>query len=112
MLINFCMKSRSKLFRDIFRLMNHYESLVNEIEAEAKTFREDNQSLRENLAAIIAENNRLKTQGDSNDPLGAFRNDFILVSDRIYNNLRTQIHAVNKVEDGEKIRNFIHLQLF
>lgn len=76
--------------------MNTYEVLVIEIENETKKFREENQSLRENLAAIIVENNRLKND-DVNDPLGAFRLDYIDNSEKIFDNLRNQIFQISKV---------------
>lgn len=75
--------------------MDHYESMVIQIQVEAKKFLVENQSLKENLAAIIEENNRLKTA--DKDDFGAFRNDHIAASDRIFNNLRNQIFLINQV---------------
>lgn len=81
---------------EIYQHMQTYEALIIDIQNEAKKFRDENLLLRENLTAIIAENNRLKVQ-NVNDPLGAFRNDYIKVADGIFNNLRNQIFLVKKV---------------
>lgn len=76
--------------------MRTYEALAVEIQNESKTFREENQSLKGNLAFLIEENKRLKSQ-DPNDLLGAFRNEYINVADSIFNNLRSQLFLIKKV---------------
>ncbi|CRK97348.1 CLUMA_CG010739, isoform A [Clunio marinus] len=83
---------------NIFRLMNNYENLVMEIEAEQKRFRYENQHLKESLVAIIEENKRLKSE-EQDDPLGAFKNDYIKVADNIFNNLRNQIQSINQEKE-------------
>lgn len=83
---------------EIYQNMQRYEAMVCEIQSEAAKFRDENLLLRENLAAIIAENTRLKSQ-NGNDPLGVFRNDYIKIADGIFNNLRNQIFLVKKVKE-------------
>lgn len=79
--------------------MNQYEQMIVEIQLEATNFRTESQNLKENLAAIIAENNRLKLQHNQPDSIGAFRNNYIVVADKIFTNLRNQIHLVSQVCD-------------
>lgn len=76
--------------------MDNYEALVRQIELEAQAFRDENQKLREDLSALIEENNRLKSE-DKHDPLGVFKNDYVKVADGIFNNLRHQIYQLNQV---------------
>jgi len=80
--------------------MHHYEGLVNDIQLEANKFREENRELKESLAAIIDDNNRLRAlQSNKHDEsIGAFRNDYIDVSNRIFNNLRNQLVLINQVQ--------------
>jgi hypothetical protein len=78
--------------------MNQYEQMMVEIQMESQSFKTESQSLKENLAAVIAENNRLKLQSDP-DGIGAFRNNYILVADKIFTNLRNQLYLVNQVRD-------------
>lgn len=87
--------------REIFALMNSYEKLVADIQHEARSFQEENRQLRENLAAIIDENNRLRSQqrdGNSNeDFVGNFRRDYIEMAEKIFRNLREQFVLCTKV---------------
>lgn len=76
--------------------MNNYEALVIEIQKEARKFQSENEQLKENLGAIITENNRLKQQ-ENDDPLGIFRSNYIEVADQIFNNLRNQLLLSHKV---------------
>lgn len=76
--------------------MNSYEALVQQIEVEAQSFREENQRLREGLSALIEENNRLRSE-NKQDPLGVFRNDYVKIADSIFNNFRNQIYQINQV---------------
>lgn len=82
--------------RDIFKLMNSYESMVINIQDDAKNFREENRVLRESLESIIEENNQLKS--NKNDSISSFRTDYINVADRIFNSLRNQLFLLNQVK--------------
>lgn len=84
------------LFREVFQLMQTYEALAIEIQKESKISKRENESLKENLATLIEENKRLKSQ-NPNDLLGAFRNEYINVADSIFNNLRNQLFLIKKV---------------
>lgn len=81
--------------REIFKLMNSYESMVINIQDEAKKFREENRGLRDSLESIIEENNELKS--NKNDSISSFRTDYINVADRIFNSLRNQLFLLNQV---------------
>lgn len=76
--------------------MDNYGTLVQQIELEAQAFREENLKLRDDLATLIEENNRLRSD-DKNDPLGVFKNSYVKVADAIFNNLRHQIHQISQV---------------
>lgn len=76
--------------------MNIYEALALEIGTDTAKFREENKSLVENLAAVIAENNRLNTQVKE-DPLGVFRNDYVKTTEEVIHALRSQIYHLSKV---------------
>lgn len=78
--------------------MQKYEALIIDIQSEAKKFRDENLVLRENLATVVSENNRLTTQS-VNDPLSVFRNNYIKVADFIFNSLRNKIFLVKKVKE-------------
>jgi regulator of replication initiation timing len=95
------------VFREILQLMNHYESLVSEIQDEVKKYRTENRDLRENFALIIEENNRLRIKGDE-DPIAALRTNYIDVADKIFNNLRNQLTLCYKVKKAKK-SHFIYL---
>lgn len=88
-----------RVFREIFQLMNKYESMVIEIQSEAKHFRDESKKLKENLAAIILENNRLKEFSSHGNSVAAFRSEYILVADKIFTNLRNQLYLVNQVRE-------------
>lgn len=82
--------------------MNSYDQLVGEIQLEAKNFQVENRQLRENLAAIIDENNRLRSgrdDGNDNDSdlVGTFRRDYIDMAEKIFRNLRDQFVLCQKV---------------
>lgn len=88
--------------REIFNLMNSYDQLVGEIQLEAKNFQVENRQLRENLAAIIDENNRLRSSrddGNDNDAdlVGNFRRDYMMMAENIFRNLRDQFVLCQKV---------------
>lgn len=76
--------------------MRTYESVAIEIQNESKIFRDENQSLKENLATLIEENQRLRSQ-NANDLVSTFRNEYINVADSIFNNLRNQLFLIKKV---------------
>lgn len=78
--------------------MQTYEALIIDIQSEAKKFRDENLVLRENLAAVVSENNRLMAQS-ANDSLGVFRNNYIKVAEFIFNSLRSKIFLVKKVNE-------------
>lgn len=82
--------------------MNSYDQLVGEIQLEAKNFQVENRQLRENLAAIIDENNRLRSSRDDGnvndvDLVGSFRRDYIDMAEKIFRNLRDQFVLCQKV---------------
>ena len=79
--------------------MNNYESIVLEIQNEAKQFQCDNQNLRQKLSDLITENEqlRLQSQEATNVSFNKFQNDFIAVTDRTILNLQNQILMINKV---------------
>lgn len=82
--------------------MNSYDQLVGEIQLEAKNFQVENRQLRENLAAIIDENNRLRSgrddgNGNDSDLVGNFRRDYIDMAEKIFRNLRDQFVLCQKV---------------
>lgn len=82
--------------------MNSYEQLVAEIQHEAKNFQEENRQLRENLAVIIEENNRLRmsrSNNESEDLVGNFRRDYIDMAEKIFRNLRDQFVLCQKVNN-------------
>lgn len=88
--------------REIFALMNNYEQLVADIQNEARNFQEENRQLKENLAAIIDENNRLRSQqrdgkSSEEDLVGNFRRDYIEMAEKIFRNLREQFVLCTKV---------------
>jgi hypothetical protein len=85
-------------YRDVLRLLNNYEDLVHNIQLEARNFQEENNQLRENLAALIEENNRLRSH-ERVDSIGVFKNEYIAVADKIFNNLRSQLLLSYKVYD-------------
>lgn len=79
--------------------MNSYEQLVAEIQLEAKNFQDENRQLRENLAAIIDENNRLRAKNGNvvEDSVGTFRRDYIDMAEKIFSNLREQFCLCQRV---------------
>lgn len=79
--------------------MNSYEQLVAEIQQEAKNFQMENCQLRENLAAIIDENNRLRSKSGNvvEDLVGTFRRDYIDMAEKIFRNLREQFSLCQRV---------------
>jgi hypothetical protein len=86
--------------REIFNLMNSYDQLVGEIQLEANNFQVENRQLRENLAAIIDENNRLRSSrddGNDADLVGNFRRDYMMMAENIFRNLRDQFVLCQKV---------------
>jgi hypothetical protein len=93
--------------REIFALMNNYEQLVADIQNEARNFQEENRQLRENLAAIIDENNRLRSKqcegksSEEEDLVGNFRRDYIEMAEKIFRNLREQFVLCTKVINVE-----------
>lgn len=91
--------------------MNSYEQLVAEIQHEAKNFQEENRQLRENLAAIIEENNRLRSSRNeiAEDLVGSFRNDYIDMAEKIFRNLRDQFVLCQKVMNLAQVANKILL---
>jgi len=76
--------------------MNNYEALVIEIQDEARKFQEDNRKLRRDLESVVAENVRLRNQVPD-DPVAEFRNTYIEVADKIFNNMRNQLNLCYKV---------------
>lgn len=85
-------------------MMNSYDQLVGEIQLEAKNFQVENRQLRENLAAIIEENNRLRSgrddgngNGNDSDLVGNFKRDYIDIGERVFRNLRDQFVLSQKV---------------
>ena len=78
--------------------MNSYEALVIEIQNEARNFQVDNQNLRRNLENCIAENKQLRSQ-IPDDPIAEFRNNYIEVADKIFNNMRNQLVLCYKVNE-------------
>ena len=91
------------IIRDIFKLMNSYESMVINIQDDAKIFRLENRVLRENLESIIKENNQLKS--NINDSISSLRTDYINVADRIFNSLRNQLFLLNQVNSRILVMN-------
>lgn len=80
--------------------MNNYEALVIEIQDEARKFQEDNRKLRRDLESVVAENVRLRNQVPD-DPVAEFRNTYIEVADKIFNNMRNQLVLCYKVRMQE-----------
>lgn len=76
--------------------MNNYETLVIEIQNEARNFRLDNQNLKRNLENVIAENKKLRNEV-SEDPVADFRSTYIEVADKIFNNMKNQLVLCYKV---------------
>lgn len=70
-----------------------------EIQLEAKNFQEENRQLRVNLAAIIEENNRLRSKNgnEAEDLVGTFRRDYIDMAEKIFRNLREQFSLCQRV---------------
>jgi hypothetical protein len=83
-------------FREVFNLMNNYEALVIEIQEEAKRFQEDNRKLRRDLENVVAENVRLRSQVPE-DPVAEFRQTYIEIADKIFNNMKNQLVLCYKV---------------
>lgn len=79
--------------------MNSYEALVVEIQDEAKQFRFENEKLREEFAAVVAENTELKNQTSPNEVLADFRREHLAADDRIFVNLRNQIFFLSKEKE-------------
>jgi hypothetical protein len=79
--------------------MNSYDQLVAEIQLEAKNFQDENRQLRENLAAIIEENNRLRNRSENvaEDLVGTFRRDYIDMAEKINRNIREQFVLCQRV---------------
>ena len=75
--------------------MNKYEEMIIEIQTETKLFRDENKELKDSLAMVIAENNQSK-EASSYD-IASFRNEYIIVADKIFTNLRNQLFFVNQV---------------
>jgi uncharacterized protein YukE len=78
-------------------LMNKYEDMIMEIQAESRQFQEESKQLKENLAVIIAENNKLMEESSNGLSAAQFRNDYFAVADKIFTNLRNQIFHVSQV---------------
>lgn len=79
--------------------MTNYESIVHEIQSEAKQFQNDNFKLKSHLDALISENDRLRAQNaeEAQASLQNFKRDFIAVADTTIMNLQNQILMINKV---------------
>lgn len=77
--------------------MKKYEELILEIQSESTQFKEESKFLKENLAAIIEENNRLRESSGNGSDFAAFKHEYIDVGDKIFSNLRNQIHLANQV---------------
>lgn len=86
--------------------MNNYESLVSEIQSEAKRVGEDNRKLRK----IITEENVIGSSKQPHEPIDKFRNDYVEVADKIFYNLRNQNHNLAKVVSS--INHLVGLHLF
>lgn len=80
--------------------MNKYEEMIIDIQTETKLFRDENKELKDNLAVVIAENNRSKEA--SNNGIASFRSEYIIVADKIFTNLRNQLFLVNQVRKNNR----------
>lgn len=80
-------------------LMRNYESIVVEIQSEAKQFQNDNHKLKSNIDALLSENDRLRVESadEAQSSLQNFKRDFIAVADTTIMNLQNQILMINKV---------------
>ena len=70
--------------------------MIVDIQTETKQFTDESKELKNNLAVIIAENNQLKEL--SSLSIASFRSEYILVADKIFTNLRSQIFLVSQVK--------------
>lgn len=73
--------------------MSNYESLVNEIQSEAKRVGEDNKNLRR----ILSEEDAIRNSKPPEVSAETFRNEYFAVADKIFYNLRNQNLNLAKV---------------
>lgn len=83
--------------------MNNYESLVSEIQSEARQVGDDNQKLRK----ILCDENAAAGIKKPEESTEKFRSEYVEVADKIFYNLRNQILNLSKV--FPEVNHFISL---